>query len=439
MRNSTINLFEYDCISCDEAAKTHAWVVHIPKACFEYLKRLCLGEGEERLLLSLRRCDGMEVLQVQNYAGVIVTPDGTQIEVLPKVGRAADDRDQGIVCARNSLLTMLRALRGYQHIQTSTASIKSEKMPLLEVFISQFLGSVNTLVKRGLRSDYFSRQDNLTYAKGKLLVAKQIRHNLVNKHKFFCEYDEFVKDRPANRLVHAALAKVSKYTRSAANQKLLAELEFVFADIPKSRDSKRDFNKLKLDRGMEHYKTPLKWCELILSGLSPQSMSGKHSAVSLLFPMERLFEDYVAHVLTKQLAQTHRHLQVTAQAKGKHLAVYQGKGHFALRPDLLIKHGEQNLCVLDTKWKMLDSEVYNQNIAQGDVYQMFAYAKKYLNSGVGKDVILIYPQQANFMTPLESCFDLDDGHRLWVVPFVIASNNDSRLLLPDECKPWLHE
>ncbi|WP_072054244.1 McrC family protein [Aliivibrio fischeri] len=417
-----ITLFEFGFVAKDDRAEAHSRVQKISARSYDYLKRMCLGDESDRKLLKLRSLDGMEVLQVQNYAGVIFTPDKTQIEVLPKIGKSANEIEREEQ-ARTSLLTMLRALKGFSYIQTASANITHQKMPLLEVFIGQFLHSVNTLVKRGLRSDYVRCEDNLAYLKGKLNVGKQLRHNFINKHKFYCEYDEFLHDRPANRLIHSALLNVKSLARSAANQKLAQELAFVFHEVPKSHDHKSDFSKVKSGRGMNHYDVPLQWCQLILNGYSPQTMKGDHHAISLLFPMEKVFEDYVAKIIKAELAQSHPTLQLETQATGEHLARYQQKGKFSLRPDLLIKHDKRNVAVLDTKWKLLDGKVSNANLSQSDVYQMFAYAKKYLKRNAdeqhGNDVVLIYPMQANFTQPLPTFFDLDDGHKLWITPFEI--------------------
>jgi 5-methylcytosine-specific restriction enzyme subunit McrC len=194
--NKEITLFEFDCLISDEAAfkagyesSEYAHVQVVSGAAYGYLKSLCLSDDSENRLLQLRRRFNMEVLQVQNYAGVIFTPDKTQIEVLPKIGKSfkgegTGKSERGYIKARQSLLIMLRALKGFSHIQTSSANIASQKMPLLEVFISQFLNSVNVLVKRGLRSDYVRREDNLAFLKGKLNVGKQLKHNYINKHKF---------------------------------------------------------------------------------------------------------------------------------------------------------------------------------------------------------------------------------------------------------------
>jgi 5-methylcytosine-specific restriction enzyme subunit McrC len=298
-------------------------------------------------------------------------------------------------------------------------------MPLLEVFISQFLSSVNELIKRGLRNDYVSREDNLAFLKGKLLVGKQVQHNFVNKHKFYVEYEEYLQDRPVNRLIHSALKKVANYSCSANNQKLIQELSFAFADIPMSNNIKNDFASIKLDRGMNYYQTPLAWTRLILEGFSPLTMQGKSNAFSLLFPMEAVFESYVASTLNKQPFEG---LSLKTQASSEYLVTHDDDKRFMLKPDLLLQnsHGRDkglNACVLDTKWKLVNSndKKNKYGLSQSDFYQMFAYGHKYLK-GKG-ELFLIYPSHADFQEAIEQSFDFDEDKqlRLWVVPFDISA------------------
>lgn len=415
----TISLFEFDFL-ISEQDKNQINVSNIKvisQVAFEYLKQLCLSGGKGSRLLKLRSLNRSEVLQVQNYAGVIFTPDKTQIEVLPKVGKQGNDQ----VLAQKTLLMMLKTLKGFRHIETQQANIAGQKMPLLEVFITQFLQSINTLVKRGLRSDYVGQEDNLHYLKGKLNVGKQIRHNFINKHKFYVEYDEFLQDRPANRLLHAALALIGAYTRSLNNQKLLRELLFVFSDIPKSRDYKLDFTRLKLDRGMDYYQRPLDWARLILEGFSPQTMQGENHAPSLLFPMEAVFESYVAKLLRQQVSTDFR---LRAQVQSQTLVQHGEQNWFRLKPDLVIEKNNETKVVLDTKWKLLDQSKDNgtakYGLSQADFYQMFAYGQKYL-AGKG-ELFLLYPQSEKFTQAIQTnfCFnpDTDDEDKLnlWIVP-----------------------
>lgn len=83
-----ITLFEYAYLVSEEHAITPTLhqVAVISAAAFAYLKKMALSQAKERQLFRLCSKYGVEALQAQNYAGVIFTPDGTQIEVLPKLG-----------------------------------------------------------------------------------------------------------------------------------------------------------------------------------------------------------------------------------------------------------------------------------------------------------------------------------------------------------------
>lgn len=165
---------------------------------------------------------------------MLSTPHGFQLEILPKVGKNLTAAN-----ARQTLLTMLSHLPGFRHIETQQATLQAQRMPLLEIFIHQFLHSVSQLLKQGLRSDYVSEQGNLAFMKGKLMLSAQLRHNAVNRHKFCVDYDDYMPDCAANRLLHSALDKLLSLKLSSENQRWLYELRFAFDGIPLSRDIER--------------------------------------------------------------------------------------------------------------------------------------------------------------------------------------------------------
>ncbi|WP_231731655.1 McrC family protein, partial [Colwellia sp. TT2012] len=179
-----VTVFEFGYLGVGDKAKYSDRIEEISASAYKYLKELCACEKSESRFLRPRFIDNCDVLQVKNYAGVLFTPDGTQIEVLPKVAKknSGEHRAQH---AQDSLLNMLKTLKSFRHLKTNNANLAKNKMPLLEVFISQFLSSVNELIKRGMRSDYVRCEDNLAFLKGKLLVGKQVQHNFINKHKFY--------------------------------------------------------------------------------------------------------------------------------------------------------------------------------------------------------------------------------------------------------------
>ncbi|EDA0371285.1 restriction endonuclease [Campylobacter jejuni] len=101
----------------------------------------------------------------------------------------------------------------------------------------------------------------------------------------------------------------------------------------------------------------------------------------MLFPMEKIFEDYVAYMLKK----VNPTQDIKVQNNGKYLISKNDEKCFMLKPDLYI----ENKMILDTKWKIPnDSEdEKKQGIEQSDLYQMFAYACKFKIY----DIKLVYP------------------------------------------------
>ncbi len=390
----------------------------VPNHVFEWLQEQCLAqtEGKGARWARLAQRGGRLVVQVTNYVGVIRAPGGLQIEVLPKVGRAGGTDENW---ARRLLIRMLSCLGPFRHIRTARAELAATKMSLLEVFVGEFLDAVSAVVKRGLRGSYVTRYGNLPFLRGKLMMSDHLRHNLLRADAFFTEHDDFSTDRPENRLVHAALNEVIAQSVSLENQRRARELRFVFSDVPPTCDVTGDLRKLQPDRSMIHYGEALAWAELILTGFSPLTGVGSRSAASLLFPMEMLFEAYVAKHLEHAIDPA---LRLKVHPATHYLVEHEAEQWFRLEPDLVVRKDGRNIVVLDTKWKLLDvietmrKERYN--LSQGDFYQLHAYGHTYLE-GEG-DVVLVYPKTEAFRRPLEAfVFPHAQNLRLWVLPFCL--------------------
>lgn len=418
---NSLTVFEYGkVVEANDGSSDHG----VPSQVFAWLESQSRRTDDGApIWLKHSKLNGQRAIQFTNYVGVVRTPSGYQIEVLPKVGQEMDEKK-----ARGLLIEMLRCLSGFRHIKTTSAKLASTRMPLFEVFIKEFLLSVEHVVKRGVRSDYVVNQGNLFALRGKFLIAQQIRQNLYRADRFFTEHDEYSPNRPENRLLHKALKLVLSASVSQENQRLARELCFVFADIPESAQVVHDFQRVRLDRGMDYYADALAWARLILEGQSPLTGSGDYLAPSLLFPMEALFEAFVAKQLSKKLISP---FTLKTQARSHHLVQHLKQDWFLLKPDMLIRNGNSNLLVLDTKWKLLDALKNNvrekYQLSQADFYQLYAYGQHYLD-GRG-EVVLIYPKTDAFSQPLSVfAFPKSADLCLWVLPFCLDT---CRLILPD--------
>jgi 5-methylcytosine-specific restriction enzyme subunit McrC len=374
-----------------------------------------IGEKGRELIRIKRQGKGI-ALQVVNFVGVLDTPCGTRIEILPKVTSNSDDPE----LARETLLKMLSVVEKLKLEQFHQSNLKITKQPLFEILITQFLQATSKLIKKGLRSEYQRIEKESSFLKGQLLTAKQVRQRPGRQHSFHVSYDIFNSNRAENQLLHSALSQVLRWTKSSNNQRLARELLFVFNDIEKSIDYKSDFRKWSNDRTLAHYRDIKPWCELILSQQSPITMSGINNGVSFLFPMEVLFERYVAAKLKRQLTKP---LRLTEQTQSKALTKHKEQNWFKLRPDIVVYNNKTIVSVMDTKWKTLnqnlDSGTDKYNLDQSDMYQLFAYGEKYMN-GQG-ELYLIYPQHEKFDAPLAH-FDFKPGLKLNVVPYDLVND-----------------
>lgn len=362
--------------------------VTLPPHTFEQLEHFVLtnhskdADALELMSLSARRGVG-KIITAKNYVGIITMNDGTTIEILPKIHSAVADDASGTK-AKRLLIEMLKTLRDTPYKNLQMASMNIEKMNVFEIFIRMFIDEVFSIVKRGLKRNYEAIEENTGFFKGKLKFSQHIKLNHSHKERSFVEYDVFSVNRPENRLLKSTLLYLYKHSKSSRNRTDIKSLLNSFAEVAPSVDYKNDFAKYVPDRNMKDYSTALMWSRVFLMGKSFTSFAGSEVALALLFPMELLFESYVAALLKKQLVPLG--YSVSAQDKTYHL--FDEPKRFAMRPDIVIRRkADGAIFVMDTKWKLLADSKANYGIAQADMYQMYAYQKKY----DAVNVTLLYP------------------------------------------------
>ena len=331
------------------------------------------------------------VVKVNNYVGLIQLKSGYKIGILPKID-FIDDKDKNKT--KEIFLKMLRSLKDFLGKNFKNADLKISKMNLYEIFISMYLNDVRVLVKNGLKSTYVVKEDNIKFYKGKLQVSQHIKMNLVHKERFYMVYDEFLVDRAENKLVKATLLKLQKLTSSSQNSKEIRQLLIAFELVETSTNYEKDFSKVSIDKNTKDYANLMKWSKVFLLNKSFTSFSGKVSSRAILFPMEKVFESYIAQQVRKKFLPDN--WEVSIQDNGYHLFVEKNASNsrpiFSLKPDIVLKK-ENKIVILDTKWKRLISESRkNYGISSADMYQMYAYAKKYEENGIIPEVYVIYPK-----------------------------------------------
>ena len=362
----------------------------------------------------LKRADGD--LAASNHVGVLTTRRGLVLEILPKIdlgGEADPDYER----TRQAFLRMLRCWRGLGEALPESGIRAMPRFPMLDVFVRQFLLNVSALARAGLARRYVPVEENLSYLRGRLLFRDQLRTNLSNGAQFFVAHDDLSVNRPANRLIHTALARLAPAVSSDENALLLRTVRAAFADVPESANPHADWEKHHVDRSMHFYAPVMRWVGLFLFNRGLATFAGRHANISLLFPMEKVFEAFATH----SFGRYQQRFRVAAQHPQKQLATINGRGAFTTKPDIALKDGERVRFILDAKWKDIEGfgDDAKHGIDQADMYQLYAYGKRYRCDAVA----LVYPRTGKF--PSELRYRFFDGLPLICLPFDVTKPQDS--------------
>ena len=347
---------------------------------------------------------GGKFIQARNYVGVLQTKSGLTIEILPKIADKNDTERSKAV-----FIKMLKTLKNFPFKSSNLASLKTQNLPLLEIFISMFLCELEALVKKGIKSDYVALEESLNFLKGKLNINEQIKRNSIHKERFYVEYNEFLSDIKINRIIKTTLKFLYKKSNSSKNQQKIRELLFIFDEVSECENYKNFFAKLVINRQVKHYEQTLLWCKIFLLGNSFTPHKGDDLAFALLFDMNALFESYVGDFIKKSFPST------ILQHSEKHLVEYPKS--FKLRPDIFL----EGKFIADTKWKIVSSR---DDISQADLYQLYAYGKKH-ECG---ELYLIYPKMDGVeQEPMK--FRYEDEMWLEILYFDLEKDENNENLL----------
>lgn len=393
---------------------------------YKNLRSAILDEesGEIGKVFSIRSKNGKEYIVAANYVGTVQTADGTTIDILPKiytvpVGEGPDSEAQicGLKESKTVLLNMLRHFRDDSGISFQVANLESSSnFPILEIYISTYLKELERLLAHGIRNNYVPTEAKSNVLKGKLLMKQQVVQEAFDKSKFCVRYNAFLADIPQNRIIVSTLKLLEGVTHNSLNktriQSALARLDGICESQNVSRDIilSSDSNRL-----FSEYKLLLLWSELFLRNQSFTSFSGKYINQALLFPADKLFESFIVYLVKKYFSDDY---EIYPQ-DNRHYLIEEHNGHslFRIRPDIFLRRRDTadiNLpgrIIIDTKWKRIDqNKVKGYNIDQHDLYQMYAYGKKYQDSDAVPKLILLYPYCDSFMATLPLfVYDVQEG------------------------------
>lgn len=333
-------------------------------------------------------------VRARNYVGVVQVP-GCQIEILPKVDAVPENAALSPGRAQRNLLYMLALATDLPIEQRDLAHLRIQRGSVLEAVVCAFAARLLMELGRGLDHGYVSRRERAPYVRGRIDLAVQLRSVGVHAERVAIEYDDYVSDTRLNQILQAACEHLVRGGWFPRAERALRTCLLHFGGVEALQVRPHHFREVHLSRNSQRFDPLLNFCEWMFARSSPTPGVGDKSSFSLLFPMEQVFEGFVAGLIRRHARDLgYRPGQVHAQACGRQrwlLRDASGRGQLRLRPDIVID-GEAGTTqtVIDTKWKHLGQDPWapRQGVAAADLYQLHAYARQYACA----HSVLLYPK-----------------------------------------------
>lgn len=334
-------------------------------------------------------------LHASQMVGVIAARD-CSLEILPKVDPEAPNEEAETV--RSRLVDMLDVALDLKLGSGEAARIARNAPSLLEILIRIFADQLLLQVRRGLPRAYLTCHDDLPALRGSLDVRRQFTVHAVRPDRLACRYDVLSQDTALLQLMKACVVRLVRHARRASTRRLLDELRILLADVSDVVPAQIT-RKISLDRTTRGWRSLLTLARLLLGRDWQDTRSDREApdGISLLFPMNELFEAYVAALARRALSPFG--IEVKAQAGWAFCLGDRCEENeeprgslFATKPDLMLRRNGRTVAVVDTKWKAIGRDITDRKrgVAQADVYQMMAYAQLYR----ADHLMLLYPHHA---------------------------------------------
>ncbi len=330
--------------------------------------RLSLGGKTGSSIISLEH----KAMRAGQVVGVLSAED-CSLEILPKI----EGINEGGVRAR--LVHMLNVAFGLDIDSSGISSLGWQRNDLLEILILLFAQKLRNAVRQGMPRRYVAHEEDLPMLRGRLNVIRQFTRYAAAPEQLACRYDELSPDIALNQIMKAAITKLSHMARSIESQRLLRELQFEYAEITEIPPLALRWGEIILDRTNHRWRELLELAKLLLGEHFQNTISGEQSGFSLLFPMNVLFETYIARMIDRAVRPSG--LKTIFQGGRRYCLhdISDGSLRFQTKPDILIHENTMSRLIVDTKWKTLIPALEDpkNGISQADIYQMIAYGKIY--------------------------------------------------------------
>lgn len=364
-------------------------------------------------------------IKFKKFVGVIQVGN-LLIEVLPKADKYSDE-----TVWRNILIGMLRAVNAFNVHAPSSSSLKIKSNFVLDLYFELFVKELEYLLNKGLIKKYRKAEGNMLALKGSILFSKHIRNNLVHQERFYVRHTRYDKEHLIHRILYKTLVLLQCINTNVTLNSRIGNLLLNFPEFGDFKVTEATFSKIVLNRKTENYNNAIEISRLLLLNYHPDLSNGQNHVLALMFDMNLLWERFIYVSLRRYLSAK---MKISAQTS-KHFWKRNNGGNSNIRPDIVVTKANQEVFVIDTKWKNIE----DNNPSPEDLRQLYVYHEYYK----AQRVALVYPGEDGIISGDYVAIEGEDDFKK-SCSIIKISTNESILNWQDKIKDqvfdkWLKE
>ena len=321
-------------------------------------------KGKKRFLFSN---NGKNNIKACSIVGSVSLKNGLTIEILPKFakGKLTETLKKQY---RETLISMIRVSNEKNIITTQAQSgkVSMGEMPLINYIIELFTNSLVNTLRQGLYQTYTKDIINTSNIRGNILVSKTIQNNFIDKSKVYCSYSK----HSSNNILMQVFKTLSRLLMQDDNlsyvtKQNLYEIHLLLDGVDIINLKPQDFNKVVFNRLNDKYEILFNQASFIFNKYMPFSSQINSTPFwSILFSMDYLFEKFLAYLFKKS------NISFNEQSIINCFENQTNNMMVSAKPDFII---ENNLCVADAKWKLLQKDKTLYGLNAQNFWQLFSY------------------------------------------------------------------
>lgn len=333
----------------------------------------------------------------------IIAFDGIQIEILPKLIRNSSSNED---TKNSSILTNLMYMLSYTNeleiSDISVGSMPHNSASFIEAYITIFSNRLaKHLIQYGLPKSYVEKSENLHTIKGKISFVKNSSRNCFDQSRIYCDYSDFTENNGLSKAFKFVSQSLLHITSNSSSIVTLSRCIGLLDGVKAEFVNEQEIDRLSIGKREQNLVALINLTKMFLRKMRPEFVGQKKNNVfTLLFDMNELFEEFIFKILKRNeselkirvQAQKHRRL-VSAERDFLKRAEWQTRSLFATYTDISVTPFKGKSFIIDTKYKIVNSDKSHYGISNQDAYQVLAYRQIHKIADEEPSVALLYPKE----------------------------------------------